>query len=247
LKPESTFWSDIDRLTSANHKIVHRDKGTEVLTSAGLIQQLRDAVAEGREGGGASSAFGSRPPIDASAKDLLREISGQAQVALKAATGLPAPTGVAERHIRLWGAAVNESTMVEIITRRQYPDRVVDDWYKRGVQDQHRAVSKETMQLSAWRLVKHWIGRIEGFFYPPDTREIKAACPACDERWIYREKDGQTVQQPAMMFVREEGEITHAACMACGLKWLPAQFEWLAQAVGAKPIPELATPVMPSL
>jgi len=244
---ESTFWSDIDRPTSANHNIVHRDKGTEVLTSSGLIQQLRDAVAQGMEGGGSSSAFGSRPPIDASAKDLLREISGQAQVALKAATGLPAPLGQAEKHIRLWAAAVNESTMVEIITRRQYPDAVVDDWYKRGVQDQHRAVSKEPQLIEAWRLVKHWIGRIEGFFYPPDTREIKAACPVCDERWVYREKDGQTVQSPAMMFVRDEGEITHATCMACGLKWLPAQFEWLAQAVGAKPIPELATPGITSL
>lgn len=244
---ESTFWSDIDRLTSANHKIVHRDEGTEVLTSNGLIQQLRDAVAEGMEGGGSSSSFGSRPPIDASAKDLLREISGQAQVALRAATGLPAPLGLAEKHIRLWAAAVNESTMVEIITRRQYPDHVVDDWYKRGVQDKHRAVTKDPMQLEAWRLVKHWIGRIEGFFYPPDTREIKAACPVCDERWVYREKDGQTVQSPAMMFVRDEGEITHATCMACGLKWLPAQFEWLAQAVGAKPIPELATPGITSL
>lgn len=230
---ESTFWSDIDRLTSANHKIVHREKGTEVLTSAGLIQQLREAVAEGMEGGGSSSAFGSRPPIDATAKDLLREIGGQAQVALKAATGLPAPFGSPEKHIRLWGAAVNESTMVEIISRRQVPDRVVDEWYRKGEQDKYRAVVKEPQQLEAWRLVKHWIGRIEGFFYPPDTREIKAACPVCDERWLYREKDGQTIQSPVMMFVREEGEITHATCLACGLRWLPAQFDWLAGAIGA--------------
>lgn len=231
--PESTFWSDIDRLTSANHKIVHRDKGTEVLTSAGLIQQLRDAVAEGMEGGGSSSAFGSRPPIDATAKDLLREISGQARAVLQAATGLPAPFGQAETHIRLWAAAVNETSMVEVITRRQVPDRVVDQWYRENPQTTRKAVFKEPMQLEAWRLAKHWIGRIEGFFYPPDTREIKAACPVCEERWVYREKDGQTVQSPALMFVRAEGDITHAICVACSRKWSPDQFDWLASAIGA--------------
>lgn len=237
--PESTFWSDIDRLTSANHKIVHREKGTEVLTSSGLLQQLRDAVAHGMEVGGSSSSFGSRPTINASAEDLLREIGGQARVALAAATGLPAPIGTAEKHIRLWAAAVNESTRVSIIERRQVPDRVVDEWYRKGVQGDYRAVVKESRELSARSLVSHWIERIEGFFFPPDTREIQAECPACDERYIYREKDGQTVQTPAMAFVREEGEIVNAKCFACGATWHPSQFEWLAQAVGAKPLPEL--------
>lgn len=237
---ESTFWADVDRLTTANHKIIHRDKGTEVLTSVGLIQQLRDAVQQGSEGVGGSVSFGSRPPIDSGAQDLLREIGGQARAALRAATGKPAPTGLAERHIRLWAAVVNESTMVTVLTRRQVPDRVVDGWYKADPNTTNRAVFKEPMQMSAWRLLKHWIDRIDGFFYPPDTREIKAPCPSCEERWIYREKDGQTVQLPAMVFVRDEGEIVDARCLACGLKWLPAQFEWLAQAVGAKPLPELA-------
>lgn len=234
---ESTFWSDIDRLTSANHKIVHRDKGTEVLTSAGLIQQLRDAVAEGREGGGSSSSFGSRPPIDASAQDLMLEIAGQSREAHQAALGRVSAVKAVESHIRLWAAAVNETTMVTVSVRRQHPAERVAEWRRQKLD--HPAVYTELLQLEAWRLVKHWIGRIEGFFFPPDTREIQAACPICDERYIYREKDGQTVQTPAMMFVREEGEITHATCQACGLKWLPAQFEWLAQAVGAKPLPEL--------
>jgi hypothetical protein len=234
---ESTFWSDVDRLTTANHRIVQRDHGTEILTSDGLLTQLRRAVVQGMEPGG-SSSFGSRPPIDAGAQDLLREISGQARVALQAATGQPAPFGVAEKHVRLWAAAVNESTMVTVYARRQVPDEVVDRWLKDGVTDE-LAVVKEPLQLSAWRLVKHWIDRIEGFFYPPDTREIKAACPVCDERWVYREKDGQTVQTPAMMFIRVEGEVTEARCFACGLKWFPAQFEWLAQQIGAKPVPEL--------
>lgn len=236
--PESTFWSDIDRLTVANHRIVQRDHGTEVLTTDGLLTQLRRAVAQGMESGGASSSFGSRPPIDAGAQDLLREISGQARVALQTATGLPAPFGPAEKHVRLWAAAVNESTMVTVLTRRQVPDRVVDGWMKAGVTDR-RAVFKEPLQLSAWRLVKHWIDRVEGFFFPPDTREIQAACPVCDERWVYRDRDGQTVQTPALMFIRDEGEVTEARCFACGLKWSPSQFEWLAQQIGAKPAPEI--------
>lgn len=237
---ESTFWGDVDRLTTATHKIVHRDRGTEVLTGTGLIQQLRDAVQQGSEGIGGSAAFGSRPPIDSAAQDLLREIGGQARSVLQSATGLTAPVGLAERHIRLWAAAVNESTMVTIVARRQVPDRVVDAWYRADPKTTKRAVFKEPIQMDARHLVKHWIGRIEGFFYPPDTREIKAPCPACDERWIHREKDGQTVQSPAMVFVRVVGEITEARCLACGVRWSPAQFEWLAQAVGARPLPELA-------
>jgi hypothetical protein len=236
---ESTFWSDVDRLTTANHKIIHRDKGTEVLTSTGMIQQLRDAVQQGAEGLGGSASFGSRPPIDPAAQDLLREIGGQARMALQTATGLRPPVGSAERHLRLWAAAVNESTMVTVMVRRQVPDRVVDAWYRADPNTTNRAVFKEPLQMEAWRLVKHWISRIDGFFYPPDTREIKAPCPSCEERWIYREKDGQTVQMPAMVFVRVEGEVTEARCLACGLRWAPSQFEWLARAVGAAPLPEL--------
>lgn len=230
--PESTFWQDVDRLTTANHKIVHRERGTEVLTTHGLIQQLRSAIEQGREAGGASSSFGSRPPIDAGAADLLREIGGQARVALQAATGQPAPFGGPEKHIRLWAAAVNESTPVTVFFRRQVPDRVVDQWIRDGVSDRV-AVSKEPTLLTAKKLVKHWIDRIEGFFYPPDTREIKAPCPICDERFVYREKDGETVQSSALTFVREGGEIVDARCAACGLRWAPTQFEWLAKAIGA--------------
>lgn len=229
--PESTFWSDIDRLTSANHKIVHRDKGTEVLSSSGLIQQLREAVAEGREGGGASSAFGSRPPIDASAQDLFIEITGQAREAHEAALGRSTALKAPESHIRLWASSVNETTMVTVTMRRQHSDEKVDEWRRAKLDTP--AVYTELLQLEAWRLVKHWIGRVEGFFYPPDTREIKAACPVCEERWVYREKDGQTVQSPALMFVRAEGDITHATCVACSRKWSPDQFDWLASAIGA--------------
>lgn len=228
---ESSFWADVDRLTTANHKIIHRDHGTEVLTSSGLIQQLREAVEEGREGGAGSSSFGSRPPIDPAAKDLLLEIGEQARTVLQAATGLPSPLGQAEKHIRLWAAAVNETTMVEVSVRRTVPESRLEAWL--AADPRNRAVYTDSMRLEAWRLLKHWIARIEGFFYPPDTREIKAPCPVCEERFIYREKDGHTVQSAAMVFVREEGEIVHAACLACGLKWQPAQFDWLAGAIGA--------------
>lgn len=235
--PESTFWSDIDRLTTANHKIVHRDKGTEVLTSSGLIQQLRGAVAEGREGGGASSAFGSRPPIDASAQDLMLEITGQAREAHEAALGRASGLKAVESHIRLWAAAVNETTVVTVTARRQYPDEKVDEWRKQG--SDRPAVYSEILQLEAWRLVKHWIGRVEGFFYPPDTLEIQAPCPSCEDRFIYRQTDGQTVQSAAMVFVREEGEIVHAKCLSCSLTWGKDKFEWLATAAGATEVPDV--------
>lgn len=240
---ESTYWSDIDKLTTATHKIIHRDHGTEVLTAPGLIQQLREAVQQGTETGGGSASFGSRPPIDSGAQDLLREVSGQARAVLRAATGQEPRLAAAETHIRLWGAAVNESTMVTVYTRRQVPDRVVDGWYKEDPETTRRAVYKQPQQMEAWRLVKHWIARIEGFFFPAETREIKAPCPVCDTRWVYRDRDGETVQSPALVFARDKnGDTTDARCLSCGLRWLPAKFEWLAKAVGARPLPELDTP-----
>lgn len=239
MNTDSTFWADVDKLTSANHRIIQRDHGTEVLTTNGLLQQLRDAIGIGMEGGGSSTSFGSRPPIDPTAQDLLLEINSQAREAFEAALGRKPPFGAAEKHIRLWAAAVNESTMVTVSVRRQHPDRVVDEWRSKNLD--HDAVYNELLQMSAWRLLKHWIERIESFFFPPDTREIQAACPACGERHFYRQRDGQTVQSSAMLFVRVDGEITEAKCSACGSRWLPFQFEWLAKAVGAQPLPELVT------
>lgn len=234
----STFWSDVDRLTVPYHKILHRDHGTEVVTLDGLIQQLRSAVQVGMEVGRSSSAFGSRPTIDAGAQDLLLEVTGQAREALSAAIGRKAPVGMPESHIRKWAAVVNETTMVRVSEKAQYPDSLVDKWRQAGVA--HSATYVQFVELPAWRMVRYWVDRIEGFFFPPETVEIKAACPVCEERWVHRVKEGETVQSPAMLFVRVDGDITEAKCVACGSRWNPSQFEWLARAVGATPVPEIA-------
>lgn len=231
-----SFRENVDKLTSANHRFIDTDDGKKLVTSSGLLTQLREAVSGGIEGG-MSSSFGSRPPIAANALDLADEIDAQARDALRAATG-KVPFGRAEKHIRLWFAAVNESTMVDVRSRRQHPDEMVDGWRKAGRDDP--AVWYELDQMPAHTLARVWVDRIETLFNPPQTREIQGPCPACDERYVDRVKDGSVVRSSAMSFMRDEnGRATEARCAACGAKWLPDQFEWLARAVGAAPLPEL--------
>lgn len=231
------FWSDVDRLTVAQHEVLHRDEGTVVVSTVGLLQQLREAVEVGREGSGGGSGFGSRPTVDAGAADLLLEVTGEAREAYRAVLGAP-PVAMVESLIRRWAAVVNESTLVRVRVREQFPDDVVDEWRRRGV---HReAVFETVLELTAASLVKRWVHRIEGFFNPVETREIKAPCPSCGERWVFRVRDGERVQVPALGFVRAGGVISEARCAGCGVRWSRDQFEWLARAVGAEPVPELA-------
>lgn len=235
--PEPTsFRENVDKLTTAHHTFVDTDDGKTLVTANSLLTQLREAVSLGLEGGG-SSQFGSRPTIDATALDLANEIDAQAADALRAATG-NVPFGRAERHIRLWFAAVNESTMVDVRYRRQHPDELVDAWRKAGRDDP--AVWYELDQLPASALARQWVERIEALLTPPQKREIPGKCPACDESHVLRVKDGETIRSTAMAFLRDrEGRTTEARCAACGARWLPAQFEWLARAVNARPLPEL--------
>jgi hypothetical protein len=232
----TTFREDVDKLTSAFHEFIDTDDGKRLVTFDSLLTQLREAVSLGLEGGG-SSQFGSRMTIAPNALDLANEIDAQAREALLAATGTT-PFGRAERHIRLWFAAVNESTMVEVRYRRQHPDELVDAWRKQGRDDP--AVWYELDTLPAYALARQWVSRIEALLTPPQTREIPGKCPACDESHVHRVRDGETIRSTAMAFLRDEqGRTTEARCAACGARWLPTQFEWLARAVNAKPLPEL--------
>jgi len=235
-----TFMDSIDRLTIETHIFIDRDDGKHLVKRPGLLPQLREAVFVGMETGGGAGGRGSRPPIDAAARDLLTEIERQVAEALVAATKRPLPYGHAENYVRLWAAAADESTMVTLRTSQQHPDELVDAWRK--AKNPASAVYFKIDFLPAWRVAARWVDSIEAFFNPPSTREIQGACPACEETHVHRVKDGATVQSAALTFLRNEaGDATEARCAACKAVWYPAQFEWLARQIGAKPILELAS------
>lgn len=234
-KPESLL-SLVDRLTKETVTWVDRDAGKQMTKRQGLLLQLRTAVFAGMENGGSGSAFGSKPPIDTSAADLLEQITTQAAEALASVSSTPTPYGQAESYVRLWAAATTETKMVIVSVRRERP---LSDAEEKALVPR---VYRELIEMNARRLAQSWVDRIEDFFNPPSTREIRAQCPSCDQRYAYRQKDGQVVRSAALNFIRDRksGRTVEARCSVCACSWSPPQFEYLAKLIDARPLPELS-------
>lgn len=226
-----TFLELLDKLTADHPVWVNRESGNNLMTQTGLLQQLREAVFSGMENTGGGASFGSKPPMDAGAQDLLNEITVQASEVLAAVSHQPTPYGHVESYVRLWAGQTTDSALFSVSTRTT--DHGISEL------EAHRLevtrVYTATAQYSAYNLLAEWVARIEGFFNPPSTREIKAPCPVCEVQYTYRTKDGETVKSPSFNFIRDEtGTTIEAKCSACGSSWSPDKFGWLAEHVGVK-------------
>lgn len=225
-----TFYDLLETLTAEPH-YEHRD-GKQFLTHIGLLQQLREAVFAGMETTGGSSAFGSKPPMDAGAEDLLNEITIQASEALAAVSNLPTPYGHAESYVRLWAGQTHADRLVGVSSRVTDHGITELEAHAAGV----TRVYRETTATTSYKLLQSWVERIEGFFNPPSGAEIQAACPNCGQRYVHKQKDGQHVQSSALNFIRDRdtGATLEAKCSACKRSWPPAEFERLAVLIGGK-------------
>lgn len=222
---KETFHDIVKQLTTLHAGPVERDTGTVMLDQDGLLQQLREAVFGGM-GGSGGAQFGSKPPIDTVARDLLDEITTQATEALASVSHLPTPYGHAEDYVSSWASQTSEHKMISITIKvlmesdPRFPKQAL--------------VVPETVETTGWLLVSSWRDRIEDYFNPASTREIKASCPVCSERWVHRRVEGSYVQASALNFVRDRKtqRTVEAKCSACARTWLPFQFDWLATAIG---------------
>lgn len=222
---KETFHDIVKQLTTLHAGPVERDTGTVMLDQDGLLQQLREAVFGGM-GGSGGAQFGSKPPIDTVARDLLDEITTQATEALASVSHLPTPFGHAEDYVSSWASQTSEHKIITVTVKRtmdfdpRFPKQIL--------------VYTDTLDTTGWLLVNAWRDRIEDYFNPASTREIKAACPLCEERHVYKRVDGQFVRGEALNFVRDKksGRTVEAKCSACSRTWLPFQFDWLANAIG---------------
>jgi len=226
-----TFLSLIHRLTRETSGTVQRENGQEERTQIGLLEQLRAAMFGGMEGTGGSSAFGSKPPIDAGAYDLLNEITTQAADVLAVVDRRPTPFGNAEDYVKAWAELTSEDKAFVVTTRA-----TVDN-----PQPGRPSVYDRASEYTAYQLVEWWSQRIEDFFNPPKSKEIPSPCPRCHERYVVRIKDGEMVRSSALSIQidRETGISSGARCAVCAAKWERSEFEQLAREVGAAPVPEL--------
>lgn len=61
-----------------------------------------------------------------------------------------------------------------------------------------------------------WINQIQGLFQPSRAFEVVQPCPDCGERFAYRQQDGETVRETALVVTARPPV---AACKACGVQW----------------------------
>lgn len=224
---ELTFHELIDKLTRGQAEFVTTDDGQKLVTSNGLLEELRVAVFAGMENGGGGSSFGSKPPIDAGAMDLLNEITTQATEALAQVDKRPTPFGQAEHYVALFSAAVQEETMVTVTASDTLPDDV------ETAVGAPRAYRRK-VEATAINHLRRWVSQIESFFNPPALGEIKSPCPSCGIEFTWKSSDGLATPTRVLNFHRDRatGETQSAKCSNCGVEWGPSQFEHLARVVG---------------
>lgn len=212
----SDFYNLVERLTRQHRVAVTTDNGVVFATEDGLLQQLREAVFgdSGKNGGTANK---SKLPMNAPALDLLTLIDRQIAEVWSAVTGKAPGVDRSETLLVEWANAVRAETLVTISSPELVNESVI--W----------ARAEHTPQ----GLMERWEQQILDLFDPPRTAEILAACISCGEREVWKTKDGESVKQSALVFVRDRmtGDSTEARCLVCAASWSPDQFMYLAEAI----------------
>jgi hypothetical protein len=222
----SSFADLVDQLTQDHLVIVHTDHGIKTALESPLLLQLREAVFGGMEHGGGGGSFGSRPPIDAAAADLLQAITVQASEALAQVSRRPTPYGHAEDYVRQWATAAREDVLYEVTSREP-----VDN-----AQPGQPAVFYARHEHTALELVERWAAQIRAYLHPTMSEvPIAAPCPACGTELIDKRDAGEVVQSRALVFIRDKQTetTTGARCRVCDATWDSSQFRMLAEAIAA--------------
>ncbi len=81
---------------------------------------------------------------------------------------------------------------------------------------------------SAADAVESWCAAIRALLNQESVLTLSAACPACGENSVARERDGERVRRPALQVAVSTG----ATCLACDTVWGPELFVELARTLG---------------
>jgi hypothetical protein len=175
------------------------------------------------ESGGTGASFGSKPPLDAGAYDLLDEIDRQAAEALTAATKRPVGLGTTEQYVSEWVELITDDTRVVVSVRQLAKDKG----------DRRPRVYLAAREHTAYTLVESWYLRVTGFFDPSSRREILAPCPSCGVEFDTTAEDG--VPRRVMWFRRDKvtRSTVDAHCDACDASWPVSQMINFGRLIGA--------------
>lgn len=227
---DRSFTQLVDMLTSEHPEWVQTDQGSTLVMQNGLLERIREAVFGGASGGGGAQGK-AKLPLDATALDILEQIDKEAAEALVILTKKPVPYGHTEAYVRLWSAGVDENDILTITVRETLAEDIDPD-----IQPRVFDAKRET---TAYALVSGWVEKIESYFDPAKNVPVPASCPLpeCEQRFVYRRSDGQTVRMDALsiQIARENGKIFGASCAACGHHWAVAEIPRLATLCGFTP------------
>lgn len=210
------FYNLVERLTRQHRVAVTTDNGVVFATEDGLLQQLRESVFgdAGKNGGTANK---SKLPMNAPALDLLTLIDRQIAEVWAAVTGRVPGAGRSETLLVEWANAVRPDSLVTISAPETANETVI--WTR--------------AEYTPQGLLERWERQILELFDPPRTAPNPNACINCDQREVWRMKDGEQIKQTALILVidRETERATELRCQACGTSWPSSQFEWLNAAI----------------
>ena len=183
-----------------------RDLIAKLTDDDGLLQRLQEAVFGGMESTGGGASFGSKPPIDLAAVDLLELIAKQAAEALAVVDVRPTPLGHARDYIKAWSALVHDDDVIRV----HAPALTVN-----------RAVYRQGIESTAYRHAERWAAAVEAFFAPPKNAQILAPCPKCGHDKVTKTTDGDDYLEWALVMRRdrETGETLDVYCQACTFEW----------------------------
>lgn len=196
---------EVETLTREHKVAVTTDEGIEFHSVPSLLSQLRDAVFGGMEATGGSSMKASLP-ISEAALDLYMVIDREITEA--------------------WVGAFQR------VPGKEKPEALLSQWAAWAEPD--TAVTAGPREWYASDLVSKWENQIREFFDPPRMAEINVPCPSCEAQYVYGMSAGEETRSSALRFnrSRETGQTLDARCLACGVVWLPSQFERLATIIG---------------
>ena len=196
---------DIEVLTRTHKRGIHTIDGFEVHSEPSLLSLLRDAIFGGGVSDGAGSRGKPKLPFQAAAHDLYQKLEQEILLVWVDAFQRVPGLGHPEAFLAQWAAHVEPETLVVVDGRKVY----------------------------AKDAVKGWEDAIRSYFDPPRQAEINAPCVACGERYVYRQRDGETIRSAALSFTRDRdtGESLDARCAVCGAVWAPAQFKFLLEQI----------------